>query len=78
MIVAFGSLMVGSNVFTEQPVYAQNMTVNMTDLAGNMSQIYDSGSGSGSISKKNSGRISSKDQLQMITENSVVIYRCRR
>ena len=36
--------MVGS-VFTEQPVKAQNMTTNMTNAAGNMSQTYDSGSG---------------------------------
>jgi len=50
MIVAVGSLMVGSSVFTEQSVKAQNMTTNMTDSAGNMSQTYDSSSGS--ISKK--------------------------
>jgi hypothetical protein len=46
MIATVGSLMVGSSVFTEQPVKAQNMTANMTDSAGNMSQSYDNGSGS--------------------------------
>ena len=51
MIVAVGNLMVGSSVFTEQPVSAQNMTTNMTDSAGNMSQTYDSGSGSISAKK---------------------------
>ena len=45
MIVAVGSLMVGSSVFTEQPVRAQNMTTNMTDSTGNMTGTYDSGSG---------------------------------
>ena len=38
MIATVGSLMVGSSVFTEQPVKAQNMSVNMTDSAGNMSR----------------------------------------
>ena len=44
MIAAFISLMVCNNVFTEQSVKAQNMTVNMTDpYLGNMSQTDDSG-----------------------------------
>ena len=44
MIATVGSLMVGSSVFTEQPVKAQNMTANMTDSAGNMSETEDSAS----------------------------------
>ena len=52
MIATVGSLMVGSSVFTEQPGKAQNMTANMTDSAGNMSQSYDNGSGSISAMKK--------------------------
>ncbi|MPZ07258.1 MAG: hypothetical protein GEU26_12730 [Nitrososphaeraceae archaeon] len=53
MIAAVGSLMVGSSVFAEQPVKAQNMTVNMTDpYLGNMSQTDDSG-----------GRISSREPI---------------
>jgi hypothetical protein len=52
MIATVGSLMVGSSVFTEQPVKAQNMTTNMTDSAGNMSETED-----GSISAKRPQRV---------------------
>jgi hypothetical protein len=53
MIAAVGSLMIGSSVFAEQPMKAQNMTVNMTDpYLGNMSQTDDSG-----------GRISSREPI---------------
>ena len=53
MIAAFISLMICNNVFTEQSVKAQNMTVNMTDpYLGNMSQTDDSG-----------GRISSRESI---------------
>jgi hypothetical protein len=41
MIGTVGSLMVGSSVFAEQPAKAQNMTTNMTDPAGNMSETED-------------------------------------
>ena len=52
MITTVGSLMVDSSVFTEQPVKAQNMTTNMTDSAGNMSETED-----GSISAKRPQRV---------------------
>jgi len=50
MIVAVGSLMIGSTVFTEQPSKAQNMTTNMTDSTGNMTE-------DGSISSKPRGGV---------------------
>jgi len=49
MIATVGSLMVGSGVFTEQPVKGQNMTKNMTDSIGNMTEANDD---SGSIPSK--------------------------
>ena len=47
MIATVGSLMVGSSVFTEQPVKAQNMTANMTSPGENMTGTNNA---SGSIS----------------------------
>lgn len=44
VIAAVRGLIVGTSMFTEQLVKAQNMTANMTDSVGNMSQTYDSDS----------------------------------
>jgi len=50
MIATVASVMIGSSVFTEQPLKAQNMTANMTDSAGNMTE-------DGSISSKPRGGV---------------------
>ena len=50
MIATVVSVMIGSTVFTEQPSKAQNMTTNMTDSIGNMTE-------DGSISSKPRGGV---------------------